>query len=169
MQATARSLTAEVLAWDTAHFGLPVGRIEVGPDDSGLPQALARAADDGLRLVYVSTPPDFAMTADLLHRFDGLKVDDRLVFSSDLDGGPPLRASESVAVAEAPRDDPSPAMIELRGPPANFLVSRSILAFASTTFIVSTRSGSLAVAVVRRRTWCSSPRPPTRPTTRWAS
>lgn len=114
MQATARGLTAEPLAWDTDHFGLPVGRIQIGCDGSGLAGALANSRCDGLQLVYVLTPPEFSMSSELLAQFDGLKVDVRVVFSIDL-GAPEVdvAGSDSVLLSEAPCREPSPALIEL--------------------------------------------------------
>ena len=114
MQATTRGLTAEPLARDTAHFGRPVGRIDVGRDDSDLAEALTRAERDGLELVYVFAPFEFEMSTDLLTRFDGLKVDDRAVFSIDIDGrAAGMTRGESVIVAEHPRSAPSRALIDL--------------------------------------------------------
>ena len=116
MQATARRLTAEPLAWDSAHFGVPVGRIEIDGDESGLPDALARAEGDGLAWIYVFTPPDFAMPAEWLERFDGLKVDTRVVFRREFSDGEPVEPeshADSVIVAEAPVGRPSPALVEL--------------------------------------------------------
>ena len=85
MPTAARGLTVERLAWDSAHFGLPVGRIVARGDDAdALADALARAADDGLELVYAFTPPGLAIPDELLRRFDGLKVDDRVVYSAEL-------------------------------------------------------------------------------------
>ncbi|WP_165064787.1 GNAT family N-acetyltransferase [Paludisphaera rhizosphaerae] len=114
MQATARGLTAESLAWDTAHFGLSIARIQIGCDDSGLGQALTSARRDGLELVYVFTPPEFSMPNDLLARFDGLKVDERVVFSIDLEvPHSDVASSDSLHLSEAPCREPSPALIEL--------------------------------------------------------
>ncbi|WP_165244865.1 GNAT family N-acetyltransferase [Paludisphaera soli] len=124
MQATSRGLSAapphrlpapsvKPLAWDSAHFGGVVGRI-VADEPEGLARALAAARRDGYSLVYIFSPPDFAMPAALLAEFDGLKVDDRVVFAADLDASEaPTPVPDSFAVVEAPRGEPSPGLVEL--------------------------------------------------------
>lgn len=112
MPTAARGLTVERLGWDSAHFGLPVGRIVArGDDGDALADALARAADDGLGLVYASFPPDLAIPDELLRRFDGLKVDDRVVFSAAPDAIGEGRSD--VIVVDRPAGPPTPALVEL--------------------------------------------------------
>ncbi len=126
MQATSRGLNAvpphrppapsvEPLAWDSAHFGGVVGRIvATGGETWRLAAALAAARRGGYTLVYVFTPPEVAMPGPLLREFHGLRVDDRVVFATDLDradAAPPC--PEPLAIVEATRGEPSPALVGL--------------------------------------------------------
>lgn len=100
------------LPWDTAHYGMPVGRIVGDPRGAhALAEALAQAESAGARLVYFLHEQAFTIDEDLLHRYGGRRVAGYVRFSRSL---PPPRAEApapcpglSLEVFAGPADDPS--------------------------------------------------------------
>jgi dTDP-4-amino-4,6-dideoxy-D-galactose acyltransferase len=104
----------EPLPWDSAHFGFPVARIVAGAEAGDrLAEAVETARRDGFVLIYLVIDPEVRVPASLLDRFSGRKVDDKLVFASDLDSGPELSGSDSLVTVFAPQEAPSSRLVEL--------------------------------------------------------
>jgi dTDP-4-amino-4,6-dideoxy-D-galactose acyltransferase len=99
------------LAWDTAHFGIPVGRIETPePTDENLAALLGEARRAGYQLVYWATEPARPVSAALLDEFCGSLVDRKVVYHRELVGE---ERSDAVPTEEYPAMEPTPRLIEL--------------------------------------------------------
>jgi GNAT superfamily N-acetyltransferase len=87
------------LPWDTAHYGLAVGRIDGDPRDAyALAKALDQARSAGARLVYFLHEQAFNLDEDLLHRYGGRRVGGYVRFSRPL----PLPSAEAPAPCQGP-------------------------------------------------------------------
>ena len=99
------------LPWDTAHYGMQVGRIDGSPRDAhALAEALDQARSAGARLVYFLHEPAFTVDEELLHGYGGRRVAGYVRLSRPL---PPLpseglapRPGLSLEVFAGPADDP---------------------------------------------------------------
>jgi dTDP-4-amino-4,6-dideoxy-D-galactose acyltransferase len=75
----------EPLAWDTAHFGMAIGRIAGEVREAGqLAPLLEQARAAGTRLVYYLCAQPFALPAELLDRYGGTRVAGYVRFARSL-------------------------------------------------------------------------------------
>jgi dTDP-4-amino-4,6-dideoxy-D-galactose acyltransferase len=105
----------EVLAWDSEHFGFPVGRLtdpDMAPAD--LHGALNVARNRGLRLVYWSAAPDRAAPEPILREYAGFLADRKATFAVDPIPVPAVEeAAGPIRVAPWPRQAPSESLLRL--------------------------------------------------------
>jgi dTDP-4-amino-4,6-dideoxy-D-galactose acyltransferase len=90
------------LAWESEHFGFPVGRIgDPALDKRGLGEALVAARAEGYRLIVWSTTRDVSLSDALLGKFAGAHVDAKTTFVRSL--GETERHSGSAEMQERGR------------------------------------------------------------------
>ena len=78
-------LEVKPLPWDSEHFGIKVGRVDLlSPELDNLVEVLNRARRSNYRLVYVFTPGGFAVDPFVLNQNVGALVDRRVDFSTNL-------------------------------------------------------------------------------------
>ena len=102
------------LEWDTAHFGLPVARLDApGLCDGALAEALAVAGREGVRLVYWPAPRGRKLPEPLLRRFHGLLADRKATYVADLPVAPPPGTPGGWQVRPFPRGPATTDLIAL--------------------------------------------------------
>jgi dTDP-4-amino-4,6-dideoxy-D-galactose acyltransferase len=102
------------LAWDTAHFGIPVGRIETPETaDEGLAALLGEARRAGYQLVYWATEPSHPVSPTLLDQFCGSLVDRKVAYHRELVPTTSAELPDAVGMEEYPATEPTPRLIEL--------------------------------------------------------
>ncbi len=105
------------LAWDSAHFGWPVARLnDAGHDTVALAGALAQARRDGVVLVYWQADPEVVIPTAVLKEYGGRLVDRRATYAAELASGEVADGGESAAgeyVHEWPCGPASEALIDL--------------------------------------------------------
>lgn len=103
-------------AWDSRFFGFPVARIDAEElSTTTAIDALARAADDGYRLVYWFGSPHQQLPEDVLSAFTGKLVDQRAVFRRPLfsDRDPVARYRDGLVLATHPVGKASDSLVRL--------------------------------------------------------
>jgi GNAT superfamily N-acetyltransferase len=106
------------LDWDSAHFGLKVGRIESPDiDDSDLCDLLIAAGHNGFSLLYWATRDSRHLPENILNRCSGFHVDRKTTYLIDLGRQafrkPSADPSRAVRVVEYPRKPASAALLRL--------------------------------------------------------
>jgi len=98
------------LAWDSAHFGCPVARLNApGGDTTGVAGALGRARREGVALVYWQVEPNAVISPALLTEFGGRLVDRKATFAAELTALELGEAGASVVGVDVHEVPPGPA------------------------------------------------------------
>lgn len=91
----AMASTLQMLAWDSQHFGFPVGRIEHPTAlTAELELLLRRARAERYRLIYWPAAENHPVSQFLLSEYCGARVDRRTVYAADLESLASIRADD---------------------------------------------------------------------------
>ena len=112
---TSSEASFEILEWDSAVFGFPVGRVDATEDRTAMATAVDDARRQGVRLIYLLTERE--AVAHVAASLSGTLISERVTFARAVTAGDadrfPAPKDHTVLVERCQESTPTPALLDL--------------------------------------------------------